>query len=80
MAKDDALEVARRWGGRRYHRHLSRGLVTVAEAAELLGVTTRTIWNLVRRRQLHPHRRGSRVCFLLSEIKFRAGVRLHERR
>jgi len=74
MAKDDALEVTRRWGGRSYHRRLSRGLVTVAEAAELLQVTPRTIWNLVRRRELHPQRRGSRVYFLLSEIRFRAGV------
>ncbi len=79
MAKDHALEVTRRWGGRRYHRRLSRGLVTVAEAAELMGVTPRTIWNLVNRRQLHPRRHGSRVCFLLSEVKFRVGVR-HERR
>jgi len=79
MAKENVLEVTRRWGGRRYHRRLSRGLVTVAEAAELLDVTPRTIWNLVGQRQLHPQRRGSRVCFLLSEVKFRAGIG-HERR
>lgn len=71
MAKDEALEVTKRWSGRRYYRRLSRGLVTVAEAAELLGVTTRTVWNLVGRHQLCPHRRGSRVYFLLSEVKFR---------
>jgi excisionase family DNA binding protein len=74
MRKDDAVEITQRLGGHRYHRRLSRGVVTVAQAAELLQVTPRTIWNLVRRGQLHPQRRGSRVCFLLSEIRFRAGV------
>jgi len=34
MAKDDALEVARRWGGRRYHRHLSRGDAAYAARPE----------------------------------------------
>jgi excisionase family DNA binding protein len=79
MGKDDELEVTRHWAGRRYRRRLSRGLVTVAEAAELLRVTPRTVWNLVARHQLHPRRRGSRVWFLLSEVKFRSSV-WHERR
>ena len=74
MSKDHVLEISRQWAGHTYHRRLSRGLVTVAEAAELLQVTPRTIWNLVSRGQLHPQRRRSRVCFLLSEIRYRAGV------
>lgn len=67
--KTDTVEVFCRWDGRFYRRRLRRGLVTVAETADLLGVTTRTVWNLVARRALTPKRIRSRVLFMLSQVE-----------
>jgi excisionase family DNA binding protein len=65
-------------GGLVYARQLSHGLVTVREAATLLRVTTRTVWNMVARGALRPRRRGSRVFFVLSAV--RARQRFNQRR
>ena len=74
----DIVQVARPLGGLVYMQQLSHGLVTVREAATLLRVTTRTVWNMVARGALRPRRRGSRVLFLLSAV--RAQQRVNQRR
>ncbi len=45
--------------GRRVERRLS-SQITITEAAAVLGVTRRSIYNYIRRRQLQPFRRGGR--------------------
>jgi excisionase family DNA binding protein len=72
------IQVIRPLGGVVYMRQISHGLVTVREAATLLRVTTRTVWNMVARGALRPRRRGSRVFFVLSAV--RAQQQFNQRR
>jgi excisionase family DNA binding protein len=61
--------------GRTYYRALHYGLLNINEAAEVLGVTTRSVWNLVKKRKLRARRRSGRVVFPLSEVRaFRSAV------
>src|SRR5215472_973478 len=71
-------QVVRVVDGHMYRRPLRYGLVTLCEVADLLGVTSRTVWNLVARGALRPRWRGSRVLFLLSSVRARG--RPNERR
>src|SRR6266498_2699995 len=73
-----SAKVVRFLDGHVYGRPVRYGLVTLPEAASLLGVTSRTVWNLIARGVLRPRRRGSRVLFLLSSV--RAQRRFNERR
>ena len=61
--------VSRALVGRVYYRTLQYGLLNVAEVATLLGITSRSVWNLVARHKLHPRRRSGHVLFLLSEVR-----------
>ena len=45
----DLTTIVVRMRGRRYERRLHRGTVTTPEVASVLGVTTRTVWNLIAR-------------------------------
>jgi hypothetical protein len=63
-----ARNVTRIVGGREYSRHVEHGLVSAAEAAQLLRVTTRTVWNLVARGKLHRRRQGPRTVFHLTDV------------
>src|SRR5215467_10679565 len=64
-----STHVVRFVDGHEYERSLRYGLVTLSEAAALLGVTSRSMWNLVARGSLRPRWRGSRVLFPLSSIR-----------
>src|SRR5215467_3533185 len=64
-----SAQVVRLVDGHEYERSVRYGLVTLSEAAHLLGVTSRTMWNLVARGSLRPRWRGSRVLFPLSSIR-----------
>ena len=83
--KPKATEVVHAVGGRTYRRRLEYGLVTTQEAASVLGVTTRTIHNLVAKGKLCPRRRGGRLFFAMSNVRAqrfyeRRGFRFLERR
>ncbi len=68
--------IPRRIDGRTYHRTISYGLVSVVEAAAVLGVTSRTVWNLIAQRKLHTRQRGSRVVLRLSEVRDNVTARM----
>ena len=63
------VEISVHYGGRLYVRRLRGGVITLAEAAALLACTTRTVWNLIGRGELHARRRRGRVFLLLSEVQ-----------
>lgn len=61
--------------GRMHYRALHYGLLNINEVAEVLGITTRSVWNLVKKRKLRARRRFGRVFFPLSEVRtFRSAV------
>jgi len=50
-------------------------LYSRAEAAQLLGVSTVTLWSLVKAKKLKPKRIGDRPMFSRSELARFAGIR-----